>query len=254
MTRILLVRGMLVGLVAGLVATVIAKTLGERSVGAAILFEAHHEASALPAGATDEHGPEVFSRTIQSTAGLLTGTVFFAIAIGGIFGVAFALVQGRLGTLGARPTAALVSLGGFTAVYLIPILKYPANPPAASNPDTIGSRTGLFFLALALGVVVVIGTAIAGRQLSIRFGGWNGGILAGVGALVVLTVAFVSLPGVHETPEHFPADVLWSFRIASLAIQASVWLTIGLLFGALTERSVKSSASSAQRQFVSGQL
>jgi hypothetical protein len=243
MTRILLVRGMLVGLVAGLVAFVVAKTLGEGSVGASILFEEQHQAAEQVAGAARDHEPEVFSRTVQSTIGLLTGSVFFALAIGGLFAIAYALVQGRLGRLGARATAAIVALGGFTGAYLIPILKYPANPPAASNPDTIGSRTGLFFLAIALGLLVVIGAGIAGRQLSTRFGAWNGGILAGIGALVVVGVAYWVLPGVHETPEHFPADVLWDFRVASLAIQASVWVTIGLLFGALTERSLRQSAA-----------
>jgi hypothetical protein len=243
MMRILLVRGMLVGLVAGLVAFLVAKTLGEGSVGAAIGFEEQHAAAEQSAGAVHDHGPEVFSRTVQSTIGLLTGSVFFALAIGGLFAIAYALVQGRLGRLGARGTAAVVALGGFTGAYLIPILKYPANPPSASNPDTIGSRTGLFFLAIALGLLVVIGAGIAGRQLSGRFGAWNGGILAGIGALVVIGIAYWVLPGVHETPDDFPADVLWDFRIASLAIQAAVWTTIGLLFGALTERGLRQSVA-----------
>jgi hypothetical protein len=244
MTRILLVRGILVGLVAGLVAFFVAKTLGEGSVGAAISFEGQHEAAEEAAvGVAHEHASEVVSRTVQSTLGLLTGTLLFAIAIGGIFAMAYALTQGRLGRLGARATAALVALGGFTGSYLIPILKYPANPPSIGNPDTISHRTSLFFIVIAFGVLVVVGTAIAGRQLSVRFGAWNGGILAGVGALVVIGIAYWVLPDVHETPEGFPADVLWRFRMASMAIQVSVWGTVGLLFGALTERSLRQSVA-----------
>jgi hypothetical protein len=248
MTRILLVRGMLVGLVAGLIAFVVAKTLGEGSVGAAILFETQHQATEGAAGAAHDHGPEIVSRTVQSTVGLLTGTVLFAIAIGGIFALAFALVQGRLGQLGARPTAALVALGGFVGVYLIPILKYPANPPSIGNPDTIGSRTRLYFLAILLGVLVVVGTVIAARQLSARYGAWNGSILAGLGGIAVIGISYWVLPGVHETPDHFPADVLWEFRVSSMAIQASMWLTVGLLFGALTERSLRATAANTATQ------
>jgi hypothetical protein len=246
MMRALLVRGMLVGLVAGLVGFVVAKTLGEGSVGAAIGYETKHEQAALAAAGVHDHaGVEVFSRTVQSTVGLLVGVMVFAIALGGIYALVFAVAMGRMGRLGARASAALVAVGGFIAMYLIPITKYPANPPAATNSESIGHRSKLFFLALALGVLVVVGTVLVARKLATRFGVWNAWILACLGALVVLGGCFWALPSVNETPADFPAATLWDFRVASLAIQASVWLTIGLLFGALTERSLKASAAEA---------
>ena len=60
--------------------------------------------------------------------------------------------------------------------------------------------------------------------------------------LLALTVpayamlAYVVLPGVNEVPAGFPAAVLWRFRVASLGIQVVLWTTLGLVFGALTER------------------
>jgi hypothetical protein len=44
------------------------------------------------------------------------------------------------------------------------------------------------------------------------------------------------LPPINEVPSDFPAVVLWHFRIDSLAMQAIMWATLGLVFGALTER------------------
>jgi hypothetical protein len=152
-----------------------------------------------------------------------------------MFALAYACVQGRLGTLGARPTAALVAIGGFLSVYLLPALKYPANPPSIGNPDTIGGRSALYFGMLAISLFVVIASSLAARRLCARFGGWNAALIAAGGGLAVITVAYLALPAVHETPPGFPADVLWRFRIASLGIQATLWTTIGLLFGALTE-------------------
>ncbi|WP_462188973.1 MULTISPECIES: CbtA family protein [unclassified Frankia] len=244
MARTLLIRGMLVGLVAGVLAFIVAKTLGESQIGHAITFESAgessthaHEAVGLAAHAHEESEP--VSRTVQSTLGLFTGLLLFSVAIGGMFALAYACVQGRLGALGPRGTAALVALAGFTAVYLLPDLKYPANPPAIGNPDTIGRRTVLYFLMILISVIVVVGTGVAARRL----GGWNATIAAVVGGLVVLGVVYAVLPRVHETPEGFPADVLWRFRIASLAIQATVWAAIGLLFGALTERASRRAAA-----------
>jgi len=45
------------------------------------------------------------------------------------------------------------------------------------------------------------------------------------------------LPTINEVPDQFPAVVLWQFRIASLGAQLIMWTTIGLVFGALTERA-----------------
>ena len=42
-------------------------------------------------------------------------------------------------------TAALIALSGFIAIYAVPILRYPANPPSIGNPDTIGMRTAIYF-------------------------------------------------------------------------------------------------------------
>jgi predicted cobalt transporter CbtA len=38
-------------------------------------------------------------------------------------------------------------------------------------------------------------------------------------------------------PGDFPAVVLWQFRIASAGAQLIMWTTIGIAFGALTERA-----------------
>jgi predicted cobalt transporter CbtA len=52
-----------------------------------------------------------------------------------------------------------------------------------------------------------------------------------------MAVASALLPAVNEVPDQFPAVVLWQFRIASMGAQLLLWATIGLLFGALTERA-----------------
>jgi hypothetical protein len=224
---------MLVGLAAGIAAFLVAKILGESQVGHAITFEHSRQA------AVGVHEKKLVSRTVQSTAGLFTGVVVFAIAIGGLFSLAYACVQGRLGALGARGTAAAVALGGFAGIYLLPDLKYPANPPSIGNPDTIGRRTALYFAMVVISLVVVVGGGAAAKRLSARFGGWNAALLAAAGGIVVIGLVYYLMPRVDETPAGFPADVLWRFRIASLAIQATLWATVGLLFGALTDRALR---------------
>ena len=226
---------MLVGLLAGVLAFVVAKLLGEGPLTAGIDFESASEAAA---GSTPE--PEMVSRGVQSTLGLATGTIVFGIALGGIYGLVYAIAQGRLGALGVRATAAAVAAAGFLAVYLLPALKYPANPPGTSESDTITDRTQLYFLALLTAVIVVVGVFVLARRLAPRLGQWDAAVVAGLAGIVVLTVVYLLLPDVNETPADFSAVELWDFRIASTAIQLTVWATLGVVFGALTERSLRS--------------
>ncbi|MFE6717065.1 CbtA family protein [Streptomyces albidoflavus] len=231
--RALLVRGMLAGLAAGVAALLVAYFLGESRVDAAIALEEH------AAGGHHEHGggeEELVSRAMQATGGLATGVLVFGVAIGGIAAIAFCVALGRIGRFGPRATAAFVALGGLIAVYVVPFLKYPANPPAVGDGDTIGKRTALFFLLVLLSVLLAVGAVILGRRLAPRLGNWNATVAAGAAFLLAVTLAYVFLPSYNEVGPDFPGQLLWQFRLATLAVQAVLWAVFGLVFGALAER------------------
>jgi predicted cobalt transporter CbtA len=75
------------------------------------------------------------------------------------------------------------------------------------------------------------------NRLVQRFGNWNAALIAAAAYFIVVIVVALALPEVSEVPEEFPAAVLWQFRIASAGAQLIMWTTIGLAFGALTERA-----------------
>jgi len=239
MVRSLLIRGILVGVLAGLLAAVFAYVVGEPLVDSAIAYE---EQIARAAGEPEEAA--LVSRGVQSTIGLLVGTVGYGIAIGGLFSLTFATVSGRLGRLGPRATAALLSLAGFVVVILVPFLKYPANPPASSVDSSIGDRTSLFWIMVLSSILLAACATSLSRWLLPRFGIWTATEL-GVGTyLMAVALVGVALPSVQETPADFPATVLYDFRVASLGTHLVLWTVIGLLFGTLTERSLRSHRTS----------
>ncbi|QND49111.1 CbtA family protein [Rhizobium lusitanum] len=229
----LLLRGMLVGALAGILIFIYARIFGEPLVDWAIGFE---EKAALAAGEASE--PEIVSRATQAGVGLLTGSLIYATAVGGLFALVFAFVYGRISSLGARGTAALLAIAAFVAISLVPDLKYPANPPAVGNPDTIGARTELFFIMIVASIVGMIVAVGFGRRLVARYGSWNGVILAGIGYFVFIGLIQYLLPPINEVPEQFSAIVLWQFRITSLGMHAILWATLGLAFGAWAERDL----------------
>ncbi|MGH6842988.1 MAG: CbtA family protein [Methylocella sp.] len=227
----LLLHGLLAGVVAGLLASGFARVFGEPQVDRAIAFEDQMSQSKGEAPV-----PDLVSRETQAGLGLFTSVIVFSAAVGGLFSLVFAFVHGRVGRLGPRATAALLALGGFVAIALVPGLKYPANPPSVGNPETIGLRTELFFVMLAVSVAALVLAVALARRLSARYGAWNAAIIAGLAFVVVIAIVQNVLPEFNEVPEQFPAVVLWRFRVAALGIHVVLWTTIGLLFGALAER------------------
>jgi hypothetical protein len=218
---------MLAGLAAGVLALVVAYLLGEPRVDAAIAYEDAH---------TTEHGMELVSRSLQSTAGLATGVLVYGVALGGIAGLAFCFALGRVGRFTPRATAALLAGAALVAVYLVPFLKYPANPPSVGDPETIGKRTTLYFLMMTLSVLLSVAAVILGKRLAPRLGTWWATVAAVAAFAVVVGLAYAFLPAINEVPEDFPATLLWQFRVAALSVQLTFWASFGLLFGHLAER------------------
>jgi Probable cobalt transporter subunit (CbtA) len=270
MIRTLLVRGMVVGVIAGLLTFGIAKIFGEPQVDKAIAFESEMDAvkeaqaklaasansttgtttSAAEAGdamanmagtdadAHDHDGEEeLVSRKMQASWGLLTATLTYGAAFGGIFALVYAFALGRIGGVSPRGLAALLALAAFITISVVPSLKYPANPPAVGDPDTIGPRTGLYLSMLVISIGAMISSILVSRGLVRKHGLWTASLTGGALFIAIVLVAQLLLPDVQEVPDQFPAIVLWRFRIANLGMQATLWTTMGLLFGYLTERS-----------------
>ncbi|MCU1346211.1 MAG: hypothetical protein JWL70_2477 [Acidimicrobiia bacterium] len=247
MVRSLLIRGMLVGLVAGIAAFGFGRWKGEPSVNRAIAFEGyveynvHHEAPE----------PEMVSRSLQGSAGLGTGALIYGVAMGGIFALAFTVAYGRIGLRTARGTAAVMGALGFVAVCVVPLLKYPANPPAIGEADTLAKRTVLYTVMIIISVASMAVAVVARKRLIGRFGQWNATLAAAAGYLTAVVIAYAALPGVNEVPQQaidgvtgavtdagvtFPPATLWSFRVASFGIQFVMWAALAVGFGLAAQR------------------
>ena len=137
--------------------------------------KAEHDAAVArgenPAPIVEE--PELVSRAVQGGIGLFTGAMTYNIAFGGLFALAFAICYGRMGDFSPRVTAAVLAISGFIAVYAVPILKYPANPPSIGNPDTIGMRTAIYFGMILLSLASMIVAWNVRNRLIEQFGAWN---------------------------------------------------------------------------------
>jgi Probable cobalt transporter subunit (CbtA) len=227
------------------------------------------KAAGLPA---PPPGPDIFSRTIQANIGIGTGMIAFGVAMGLLFAVAYALCLGRVGNVRPRTLALLLAGAGFAGIYLVPFVKYPANPPSIGHPETIRARGGYYLLMVLASVVLLAAAVWLGQRLKARLGTWNAALLAGAGFVIAAGLVMALLPqlghlpvnerlyGNHatETPlpltnaqgtivyPGFPADVLFSFRLYSVAVQLLLWSAIGLIFAPMAQRLLAPGPASAR--------
>ena len=273
----LIVRGVLAGVAGGLVAFVFARIFAEPVINAAINYQTGRDAAlaALDKAAgrpPPAAAPDIFSRTIQANVGLGVGMIAMGAALGALFAVCYAVCLGRVGGLRPRSLALLVAAGGFVGSYLVPFIKYPANPPGVGNPDTIKQRGGLYLLMVICSVVFLVLAVWLGKRLKPRLGNWNASLVAGAAFIAAIGVVMVMLPQLGELPANvaayghratetplplvgpggrivypgFPADVLFSFRLYSVAAQLLLWGTIGLVFAPLADRLLRPPPAAAQ--------
>jgi predicted cobalt transporter CbtA len=258
----LIARGLVAGAVGAVLAFLFARLCAEPVIGRAIAFE-EGRSDVLDAHGVHEHGAELFTRGVQANAGLGFGVLIFGIAMGALFSVSFCVVSARARRVGPRLLSALLAAGAFAAVYLVPFVKYPPNPPAVGQADTIGARTGWYLVMALASVALAIAAVWLARRLAARLGAWNGGLLAAAAYVVAIAAVAVPLPSVDETPlplrdasgaiiyPGFPADVLYEFRVLSLGAQLVLWAAIGVVFATLASRLLGERAGSGREPSLS---
>jgi uncharacterized membrane protein len=219
-------RGMAAGLLAGLLAGLFAFLFGEQFVESAIQLE-------QTAG---DQGGEIFSRSTQKV-GLFFATGLFGVTVGGLFGLAYAYFRDYLLSDSEWNRSLALAATIFAGAFLIPFVKYPANPPTVGDPATIGERTASYLTMVALSLLVVLAAWYAARALRARGTGAPARHLTvGLGIIVAVGVLFLILPSAPD-PGEFPSGLLWSFRLSSLGTQLLFWTSLGVVFGLFCERA-----------------
>ena len=231
-------RALAAGAAAGITTSLVVLFMGEPALRKALNVE--------DARATGEHVTEMFSRSTQVVGGAVAA-VLYGLVIGILFCGAFLVVRHRLRLADDFRRVVVVAGAGFIVTALIPALKYPANPPAVGDPDTIAQRTVGYFALLIWGLVVVtlvwiIHQRLSNRAVSIA----TRSIVCSACGIGLVAASYMLLPDSVPIPSDMPAGLIWRFRLISLAGLATTWLTLGLVMGWLCDQPIKARAMSAK--------
>ena len=170
-------------------------------------------------------GYRQWQKSGQLLAGVILGT-----SVGALFGLVFALSRNSLpGNSDIKKSLILAGIMWAT-IYLIPFLKYPANPPTVGEPETIVLREILYILLIAISGFSALGF----YKLSKFFKGRKK-IISLIGFSVFIAAIIVVMP---ENPDEVtaPEELVDGFRIMSVLAVSTFWISVGLFLGLLWQK------------------
>lgn len=170
-------------------------------------------------------------RIWQRGGEIAAGTVL-GLSIGALFGIVFAYARDSLPGSNNKKRALLLAGVMWLVLFMVPAFKYPANPPAVGDPETISYRQSIYLAFLAISGFAALGLAVIYRKLGHMQA--KKAIIPAIYA-AIMAVAFVAMP---PNPDEItaPMDLVVTFRIASAFTMSMFWGLLGILLGAFWDR------------------
>ena len=168
-------------------------------------------------------------RDWQKSGQLLAGGIL-GMSIGALFGIVFAYSRNSLPKgHTVKKTFVLAAIMWFT-IFLIPFLKYPANPPTVGDADTVVLRQTLYLLFIAISGFSAVGFFVLYKKLQNKKKGF-----ACIGYAVFITAVFFIMP---PSPDEVtaPMDLVNGFRTMSVVAVSTFWVAEAIILGALWQK------------------
>jgi len=167
-------------------------------------------------------------RDWQKSGQLLAGGIL-GMSIGALFGIVFAYSRNSLPEgHTVKKTFVLAAIMWIT-IFLIPFLKYPANPPTVGDADTVVLRGILYISFIAISGFSAVGFSRLYKKLETKK------YLAFVGYAVFITAVFFMMP---PSPDEVtaPMDLVNGFRTMSVVAVSTFWVAEAIILGALWQK------------------
>ena len=228
---IVLISGGLAGLVHGTINFAIVEPYLDQAIG----LENESLFASGEAEDTLEFWAEYESYRIWQKSGQVLAGVILGVAMGSLFGIVFALSRNSLPGKNIVTKAVFLSGLMWFTLYLIPFLKYPANPPTVGEADTVVLRMILyvsFIIISGIGVIVFYKLLTKLNK--------NKKYFALIGYAGLMTIAFILMP---DNPDEItaPMNLVNEFRFVSVLGVSSFWGSVGIILGLFWKKFDKSS-------------
>jgi predicted cobalt transporter CbtA len=176
-------------------------------------------------------GYRIWQKGGEIVAGTILGT-----SLSALFGIVF--VYNRTSLPGSSNKKKALALAGIMCLvlFIIPALKYPANPPAVGDPKTIYYRQSLYVTFIAISGFSALVIAFMYRTLGNKLPTITKNIIFPLMYAAIIAGAYLALPPNPDKIITVPMDLVLGFRISSAFTMSIFWGMIGIIFGSMWDR------------------
>jgi predicted cobalt transporter CbtA len=213
------------GAIAGTILGLINQILVEPYIDQAIAIEVQNTVASGESVDVDEL---VQYRLWQKGGEIVAGTIL-GTSISALFGIVYIYSRDSLPGSNNKKKGLILAGIMFFVIFMIPALKYPANPPAVGDPETIEYRESLYTTMLVISGFAALSVAILYRSLGQKRRESRKIIVPTVYAVIIAS-AFVVLPA-NPDEITISSNLLMDFRIVAAITMGIFWGILGILLG-----------------------
>jgi predicted cobalt transporter CbtA len=221
---------LLAGAIAGTILGILNQAIVEPYIEQAIALE--NEKAAREEGEmvnpVEFNNYRLWQRGGEIAAGTILGTSTAA-----LFGIVFAYSRKSIPGSNNKKKALILAGIMWFVLFLIPALKYPANPPAVGDPETIYYRQSLYIAYLAISGLLALGLAfLYGKIDKVQVKK----VIVPAMYAAVMTGTYLAMPP-NPDAINAPMDLVTGFRMASGFTMSIFWGLLGIILGAFWDKT-----------------
>ena len=170
---------------------------------------------------------ELSTYRVWQKEGTFAAGAFLGLTYGAILGIVYVISRKYLPSSDDRKKALILAAIMCLSLYVVPFIKYPANPPAVGDPETIGLRDSLYTsYQLASGLIALGVTILMYKLRRISYIKY----IIPVFYLGLVASIYAIFPA---NPDEItaPVDLVNAFRAVTFGTMVMFYLVLGAIFG-----------------------
>jgi predicted cobalt transporter CbtA len=175
---------------------------------------------------------EVNSIRLWQKGGEIVAGTILGTSIGALLGLVFVYARNSLPGYNDKKKGIILAGIMFFVLFLVPTLKYPSNPPAIGDPETIVYRQSLYIGMLAVSGFNALGLALLYRSINQIE---SKKVVIPLIYVAIIAIAFIIFP---PNPDDITIsmDLVMNFRIVSTLTMGIFWGILGIVLGSFWDK------------------
>ena len=175
---------------------------------------------------------ELSSYRVWQKEGTFAAGAFLGLTYGAILGIVYVISRKYLPSSDDRKKALILAAIMCLSLYVVPFIKYPANPPAVGDPETIGLRDSLYTNYQLASGLIALGVTIL--MFKLRRIGYIKYVIPVIYLGLVASIYAIFPANPDEITA--PMDLVNAFRAVTFGTMVLFYLVLGTIFGIMWDK------------------